>query len=374
MGANVHGKQGNQLLDDERWNGYAPEEDNRAPNMGGISPAGNAVKTGLNMSSGKPQFAANDTPAHVAGLDDGADSFFGYKPEDYEDKTSISNSGGGYADFFREQREEEGKAGTNTYVGNKTDITHFTLGDEATMSMDEAKNVLADLVAERDTVQDEGKKNQAIVEFNIFPEEKESYLAEVEKNKKYIDGLNEKIDAVNARLGNKYADYKDNAGGLNTKYFYKSTTISDAELAEEAIANSILKNRNRNQLKVISCGVDDDLSITVGEVDEENRTLGFGDLEKLQDTVLRINEKADMNIPFVGTLMTTFQSVLMEVKDLASSGIQGVTPTEYVTEAGKYITFDVKVYSEVDDKIFTFKYFRYPSGSEHPNSHVYVMD
>ncbi len=66
MGTNVRGKRGNQLLDDERWNGYAPEEDNRAPNMGGISPAGNAVKPRLNMSSGKPQFSVSDTPAHVA--------------------------------------------------------------------------------------------------------------------------------------------------------------------------------------------------------------------------------------------------------------------------------------------------------------------
>ncbi len=66
MGANVHGKQGNQLLDDERWNGYAPEEDNRAPNMGDISPAGNAVKPGLSTANGEPLFGANVTAAHVA--------------------------------------------------------------------------------------------------------------------------------------------------------------------------------------------------------------------------------------------------------------------------------------------------------------------
>ena len=134
------------------------------------------------------------------------------------------------------------------------------------------------------------------------------------------------------------------------------------------------KKGNQFQLQVISCGVDNDLSITVGAVDEENRTLGLGDLEKLQDTVLRINEKTDMNFPVIGSIMTTFQGILMEVKDLAVAGIQGRTPSEYVTEAGRYITFDVKVYSEVDDKIFTFKYFRYPSGNKNKNSHVYVMD
>ena len=61
----------------------------------------------------------------MTGLDDGADSFFGYKPEDYEepsdalfgkkpkdyeDKTGTTHSGGGYADFFREQREKEKKS------------------------------------------------------------------------------------------------------------------------------------------------------------------------------------------------------------------------------------------------------------------------
>jgi hypothetical protein len=85
MGANVHGKAGNQLLGNDR-----------------------------------PLFAANDTKAHVTGLDDKADSLFGYKPEDYkepadslfgkrpqdyEGKKGVTNSGGGYADFFREQRE-----------------------------------------------------------------------------------------------------------------------------------------------------------------------------------------------------------------------------------------------------------------------------
>ena len=254
------------------------------------------------------------------------------------------------------------------------DISDFELGDEATMSMDEATDVLAALVAERDNAQEEGRKNEAIVEFNIFPEKNVYYNNEIENNQAYINGLNKKIDAVNARLGNKYADYKDNMGGIDTENFYKSTTISDAELAEEAIKNSILRNINRNQLQVISCGVDDDLSLTVGEVDEENRTLKFGDLEKLQDTVLRINEKAGIKIPFIGMLMNTFQSILMEATDLLVNGILDDIPTEYVTEAGRYITFDLKVYSEVDNKIFTFKYFRYPSGNKNKNSHVYVMD
>jgi len=87
MGANVHGKSGNQLL-----------------------------------GNGRPQFAANDTKAHLTGLDDKADSLFGKKPEDYkepadslfgkrpqdyEGKKGVTNSGGGYADFFRDQREKD---------------------------------------------------------------------------------------------------------------------------------------------------------------------------------------------------------------------------------------------------------------------------
>ena len=137
MGANVHGKQGNQLLDDEKWGGYAPEEEHRTPNMGGISPAGNAVKPGLNMSSGKPQFSVSDTPAHVTGLNNGADSFFGYRPEDYkepsdalfgkrpedyEDAKGVTNSGGGYADFFREQREKDEKIKLVGQIGDISNV------------------------------------------------------------------------------------------------------------------------------------------------------------------------------------------------------------------------------------------------------------
>ena len=122
MGANVRGKRGNQLLDDEKWGGYAPDDDKRSPNKGNMSPTGNAGKPGLSTANGKPLFVANDTPAHVTGLDDEPDSFFGYKPEDYqepsdalfgkkpqdyEDKTGVTNSGGGYADFFRGQREKD---------------------------------------------------------------------------------------------------------------------------------------------------------------------------------------------------------------------------------------------------------------------------
>jgi hypothetical protein len=71
MGANVHGKQGNQLLDDEKWGGYAPEEDEqRGPNKGNALPTGNAAKPGLQFTSSKPQFAVNDVPVHVTGLDD----------------------------------------------------------------------------------------------------------------------------------------------------------------------------------------------------------------------------------------------------------------------------------------------------------------
>ena len=49
MGANVHGKQGNQLLDDARWN-VAQDDKMRAPQIG------------------KPQFSASDVPMHVTGL------------------------------------------------------------------------------------------------------------------------------------------------------------------------------------------------------------------------------------------------------------------------------------------------------------------
>ncbi len=78
MGANIHGKPGNQLLDndDEQHAPYgAPVNDWRSGN-------------------GRPQFAANDTPAHVTGLDG-------------TEAKGVTYSGGGYADFFKEQREED---------------------------------------------------------------------------------------------------------------------------------------------------------------------------------------------------------------------------------------------------------------------------
>jgi hypothetical protein len=97
MGAGIHGKSGNQLL-------------------------GGTDDTLRSPGHGRPQFAASDMAAHVTGLDDKADSFFGHKPEDYkepsdslfgkrpqdyEGKKGVVNSGGGYADFFRNQREGE---------------------------------------------------------------------------------------------------------------------------------------------------------------------------------------------------------------------------------------------------------------------------
>ena len=111
MGANVHGKRGNQLLDDEKWGGYAPEEDEqRGPNKGNALPTGNAAKPGLQFTSSKPQFAANDTPVHVTGLDDGADSFFGYKPEDYEEPSD--------ALFGKKPKDyEDGKGATHSGGG-----------------------------------------------------------------------------------------------------------------------------------------------------------------------------------------------------------------------------------------------------------------
>ena len=45
-------------------------EQHRTPNRGNMSPAGNTGKQGQITSNGKPLFSANDTPAHVIGLDD----------------------------------------------------------------------------------------------------------------------------------------------------------------------------------------------------------------------------------------------------------------------------------------------------------------
>ncbi len=90
MGAFEHGKRGNQLLEEDKWAKYTPEEDKAAPNMGDMTPTGNVGKPGLGFTNEKPQLAANDTAAHVTGLDDGADSFFGYNPKDY-DETKYKN-------------------------------------------------------------------------------------------------------------------------------------------------------------------------------------------------------------------------------------------------------------------------------------------
>ena len=165
MGANVHGKQGNQLLDGERWGGYAPEENEKhSPNRGSMSPTGNVAKTGLNMSSGKPQFVTNNTAAHVTGLDDEPDAFFGYRPEDYkepsdalfgkrpkdyEDEKGVINSGGGYADFFKEQREEENYKDTNndklTYKKHDDKLEVETKSEEKLISAEDVRQKINEI-------------------------------------------------------------------------------------------------------------------------------------------------------------------------------------------------------------------------------------
>jgi len=71
MGANIHGKAGNQLT-------------------GGVlyDPVQASTKPGLHVTNDKPKFMKNDTPMHVTEL------------SDKEDK-GVTNSGGGNADFFR---------------------------------------------------------------------------------------------------------------------------------------------------------------------------------------------------------------------------------------------------------------------------------
>ena len=84
MGANVYGKRGNQLLEDDRWN---------------------------TTQEGKPQFEANDVPKHVVGLDD-EDSLtegkrnyaYGSGPDDYADtglvRPKINTAYGSEPDFL----------------------------------------------------------------------------------------------------------------------------------------------------------------------------------------------------------------------------------------------------------------------------------
>ena len=70
MGANIHGKAGNQLTG-SGWtdDGVGKQEDDeqRASNMGGMLPVNMTMKPGLDGN--KPQLAANDTPAHVTEAD-----------------------------------------------------------------------------------------------------------------------------------------------------------------------------------------------------------------------------------------------------------------------------------------------------------------
>jgi hypothetical protein len=73
MGANVHGASGNQLTGSGWFGrvmglGETDEEELRAPNMGGMPAIG--AKPGLHIGNSKPLFAANETQAHMTGMDD----------------------------------------------------------------------------------------------------------------------------------------------------------------------------------------------------------------------------------------------------------------------------------------------------------------
>ena len=92
MGANVYGKRGNQLLDDDRWN-TTQDAATRAPLMGVETPTP-GDKPGLHIRNQSPQFEANDMPKYVVGLNGKEDSFFGYKPDDYSEKESATNNSG----------------------------------------------------------------------------------------------------------------------------------------------------------------------------------------------------------------------------------------------------------------------------------------
>ena len=94
MGANVRGKRGNQLLDDERWGSYVPEEgEKHSPNKGNMPPIGNAGKPRLDMSSGKPLFAATDTAARVMGLDDDEIDALPYKEDPFKGQHAYDGKG-----------------------------------------------------------------------------------------------------------------------------------------------------------------------------------------------------------------------------------------------------------------------------------------
>jgi hypothetical protein len=127
MGANVHGKSGNQLL-------------------------GGTDDTLRSPGHGRPQFAASDTAAHVTGLDDKAE----YPPEPqappqvedipaWEDKVEQDKQeaekkaaekalwkDSGYADFFRGQREED--AGVKANEKSKADKINKDITDTTVQS------------------------------------------------------------------------------------------------------------------------------------------------------------------------------------------------------------------------------------------------
>ena len=95
MGANVYGKRGNQLLDEDRWN-TTQDAATRAPLMGVETPTP-GDKPGLHIRNQSPQFEMNNTPKYVAGLDDDATNYKPYKDDIFSKKSQDKgNSGGGF--------------------------------------------------------------------------------------------------------------------------------------------------------------------------------------------------------------------------------------------------------------------------------------
>ncbi len=137
MGAYERGRKGNQLL----------EDDGKSYINGMLHAYGN-IGDGLKTEKERKEEAERKGMLHVYGnMGDGLkaeqqhDAFFGYRPEDYEEpsdalfgkrprdyegETGGNNSGGGYRDFLREQRDKDEAINKTESVNSIWDLGYPT--------------------------------------------------------------------------------------------------------------------------------------------------------------------------------------------------------------------------------------------------------
>ena len=182
MGANIHGKAGNQLTQ---------QNDGRAPQIG------------------KPQFMKNDTPMHVAEL------------SDKEDK-GVTNSGGGNADFFRDQRNGDSKTGGNEYPPEPQAPPRVEDIPDWENKVEQDKQEAEQAAAEKALWEESGNAD-------FFREQREADAVQKGQDNSKADAVNK--DIVDTTIDSALGSVADETGG----YLLKKTEKGSLEYVAEGI-------------------------------------------------------------------------------------------------------------------------------------------